>query len=641
MCGIAGFVGEINNPVNCLNEMITSLNHRGPDDNGIWLDNNKVIGLAHARLSILDLSSAGHQPMHSISRRYTILFNGEIYNHDDIRTELENHIHISWIGHSDTETLLACIEYWGLDETLKKLKGMFAIALWDNHARDLTLVRDRVGEKPLFYGWVGGKFVFASELKAIKKFPKFDNEIDKDSLSLFLRFNSIPSPYSIYKNIYKLEAGHALKFNIETKEFKKYCYWSAQEVYKNSHNNKFAGSPSDAVNKLEDVLSKAVLSQMHADVPLGAFLSGGIDSSSIVALMQSQSNKSINTFSIGFDSKENNEAEHARIIANHLGTCHSDMYVSENDALNVIPKLPLIYDEPFADSSQIPTYLVSSIAKQKVTVALSGDAGDELFGGYNRYLFTKKIYRNYDRVPSIIRSLTRRTILSLSEERWDKILGGFFGETYANIGNKLYKAANLSSAKSIQDLHFKLASQIQNPSDWLHHSTEHKTIFSENIESLKELNPIEYMMLHDLLIYLPTDILTKVDRAAMAVSLETRIPFLDPSVIEFAASLPLEMKIRNGITKWPLREVLYRHVPKSLIERPKMGFSIPLNEWLRGPLKDWAESLLNENKLHQEGFLDEKYVRDRWNEHINGKYNWGHQLWNILMFQSWLDHTKN
>ena len=638
MCGIAGYIGETKNPSDCLTKMAQAINHRGPDSNGLWID-QEGIGLAHTRLSILDLSTAGHQPMHSVSGNYVLIFNGEIYNHKYLRSELESISNRNWLGHSDTETLLASIEEWGIEDTLAKVKGMFAIALWDKKSKNLFLSCDRIGEKPLYYGWVNEQFVFASELKSIKEFPTFNNEIDRNSLAMFLRFNSIPAPYSIYENIYKLEPGQIVKIDSKSKQIQKNSFWSIEEAYKNGNMNKFTGTSKEAVDKLEHLLSSAVSSQMQSDVPLGAFLSGGVDSSTIVALMQSFSNSKVNTFTIGFNSKEFDEAKHAAQVAKYLGTDHYDKYVTDSDALNVIPNLPNIYDEPFADSSQIPTFLVSEFAKQKVTVALSGDAGDELFGGYNRYIFSEKTLNTILKAPSIIKKLISKSIISISEEKWSSLLSSSLNNRFANVGNKIYKMADILSSKSIRDLHLKLVSQIYNPSEWLKNANEYKSKLNDDIVRFEELNSIESMMAYDLISYLPTDILTKVDRAAMSVSLETRIPFLDLDVIEFSASLPIEFKIRNGVSKWALREVLYRHVPKDLIERPKMGFGVPLAEWLRGPLKDWAESLLDEKRLHQEGFFNVEFVRDKWLEHLSGKRNWSYQLWNVLMFQAWLENN--
>ena len=637
MCGVGGYVGQTKYPEICLKEMVNAINHRGPDNTGIWADSN--IGLGHARLSIIDLSSAGHQPMHSVSRNFVMIFNGEIYNHNEIRMELNSLHERKWTGHSDTETLLEAIEQWGLETTLNKTKGMFSIALWDKRNRNLYLSRDRMGEKPLYYGWVDNQFVFASELKAIKKFPKFNNSIDRNALALFLRFNSIPSPYSIYEDIFKLEPGTIIQFNADSKKIVKSTYWSTEEEIIKSSSSAFSGNFEDAVNQLELILSKAVSSQMESDVPLGAFLSGGVDSSLIVALMQSQSGQKVNTFSIGFNNVDFNEAEHASMVAKHLGTNHSELYVNESDAIDVIPNLPYIYDEPFADSSQIPTYIVSRFAKQNVSVALSGDGGDEVFGGYNRYVYAERMFSRIQKIPVSLKRIISKAILSISEEKLEKILGVFTSRSYANIGDKLYKAAHILSAESVHDSHFKLVSQIHNPENWLLNSNEYKTIFNDDISRFKGLNSVEKMMANDLVTYLPTDILTKVDRAAMAVSLETRIPFLDPDVIKFSASLPINYKIKNGVTKLILREILYKHVKKDLIERPKMGFAVPLADWLRGPLQDWAESLLDENRMNKEGFFNVKLVRRKWHEHICNKRNWHHQLWNVLMFQSWLERN--
>jgi len=641
MCGVAGFLGQVLSPVERLKAMAHAIVHRGPDDQGIWFDEGLGVGMAHARLSILDLSKAGHQPMQSASERYIMVFNGEIYNHRSIRTELEKIAPRDWRGHSDTETLLVAIELWGLEATLKKAKGMFGIALWDKQTQTLSLARDRMGEKPLYYGWVNGVLAFASELKSLKALPDFHNPINRDALALFMRFNSIPAPHSIYQDIYKLEPGCIVSLEPGSHEVKKARFWSTADIYRKGHVNRFSGTPLEAVTDLERVLSEAVSSQMQADVPLGAFLSGGIDSSTIVALMQSHSTQKVNTFSIGFDAKEYNEAEHARAVAKHLGTNHFDMYVTERDALDVIPLLPDIYDEPFADSSQIPTYLVSKIAKQKVTVALTGDAGDELFGGYNRYIMTSSWWSMLSKIPLPLRSLLRSSIEIVPPNVLNATLGKVPSNKgrQVNFGDKLLKGVKVLDAPNIDELYSRLISNIDEEEQWL---MNHLSPVGNNFDHLgfNKFEPVERMMVRDLLGYLPTDILTKVDRAAMAVSLETRVPFLDPSVIEFSAALPLEYKIRNGFSKWVLREVLYKYVPKGLVERPKMGFGVPLTEWLRGPLRDWAAELLEEQRLQQEGFFNVALVRKKWQEHLTGKRNWHHQLWNVLMFQAWLEKNK-
>lgn len=636
MCGIVGFIGEKQQPLVRLKDMAKAIDHRGPDDRGVWHDEEIGVGLAHARLSILDLSPAGHQPMRSISGRYVMVFNGEIYNHQTIRDELDGIVSINWRGHSDTETLLAAIDQWGLEVAIKKTMGMFAIALWDTQINALSLVRDRMGEKPLYYGWVNNHFVFASELKAIKSLPDFSNEIDRSALALYLRYNSIPAPYSIYEDIFKLDPGFIVVSRPSQKEIEKIQYWSTLDVLDSAAKNVFAGSITDAVNQLESVLKESVALQMEADVPLGAFLSGGIDSSIIAALMQAQSRQKVKTFSIGSDNSTYNEAEHARAVAKHLGTDHHELYVTPKSALDVIPLLSDIYDEPFADSSQIPTYLVSKMAKERVTVSLSGDGGDELFGGYNRYTMADRLWGNISKIPMPVKHLSSKLITSMSPDTWSKTLGFLTRNSYNDIGGKLHKGAGVLGCKNIDEVYLKLVSQTDNPEDWLIDSKEHPLALMK----FENLSGIEKMMGYDLNGYLPTDILTKVDRAAMAVSLETREPFLDHRVIEFAASLPLDYKIRNGVGKWILREVLYKHVPKELIERPKMGFSVPLAGWLRGPLREWAEALLDKRRLMREGFFKTILVRKTWQEHVSGKRNWEHQLWSILMFQAWLERNK-
>jgi asparagine synthase (glutamine-hydrolysing) len=649
MCGLAGFfsprsISFSSKNSSILTRMMESLTSRGPDDMGIWTDES-YLSLAHRRLSIVDLSPAGQQPMISNGERYVIAFNGEIYNHKDLRCELNSLGDIHWRGHSDTETLLACIETWGLERTLKKSIGMFAIALWDVKYKTLFLARDRMGEKPMYYGWQGYEdksvFLFGSELKALKEHPSFLAKIDRGSLSLLLRHSYIPAPYSIYEGISKLEPGSILSLSLNQPEPVITKYWDAVEVVRVAKTTPFIGSTEQAVDELEALLKSAVNQQMMADVPLGAFLSGGIDSSTIVALMQSQSAQPVKSFTIGFNEDGFNEAVHAKAVAKHLGTDHTELYVSPIQAMDVIPKLPSLYCEPFADSSQIPTYLVSQLAKQKVTVSLSGDAGDELFCGYNRYKLTSKLWKSLSMAPTPTRELASKIITSISPAAWDKlgaIIPGAKG--YASLGDKIHKGAGVLVSDDLRQLYLALVSQITNPSDWVISGFEHPTKLFGNAPLPNEFNDVEQMMLLDTISYLPDDILVKVDRAAMGVSLEGRVPFLDHRIFEFAWTLPLEYKLRDGQTKWPLRQLLYRHVPKELIERPKMGFGVPIADWLRGPLRDWAETLLSEARLRREGYFHSEIIRAKWAEHLSGRRNWQSQLWTVLMFQAWLENEK-
>jgi asparagine synthase (glutamine-hydrolysing) len=640
MCGISGFLTKKSfDYENSIRKMSATLHHRGPDDNKIWIDESGV-ALAHNRLSILDLSSSGSQPMLSKCGRYVVVFNGEIYNHKELRSDLEEIEKIEWNGHSDTETLVHIIAKYDIDYALSKISGMFAIAVWDSVENQLILARDRMGEKPLYYGFFQNSFLFGSELMSIKSFPNFSSEIDRNSLSLLLRYNAIPAPYSIYKDILKLEPGHYLTVDFESYQVSKNSYWSIEQVYEKSLTDRFKGDVNEAVEGLESVLKTSIKSQVDSDVPLGAFLSGGVDSSAIVALMQEDSNDSIKTFSIGFNHKEFNEAEHAREVAKYLGTEHFDMYVSDQDVLNVIPYLSKIYDEPFADSSQIPTFLVSKIAKQKVSVCLTGDAGDELFGGYNRYLFTSKMWKSIDKIPISARKSLSYILKSVPIKAWDVMFNPFVGGKYSNFGSKLHKGANVLPSKSIDELYLKLVSQVNSPEDWVINSNEYPTPLTDGISRFSQSSSIERMMMHDMIGYLPTDILTKVDRAAMSVSLETRVPFLDPKVIEFAMSLPIDFKIRKGVGKYVLREVLYKRVPQKLIDRPKMGFGVPLGEWLRGPLKEWAWALLDPYRLKREGYFHHNVILEKWEEHLSGKHDWHNQLWPVLMFQAWLENEK-
>lgn len=644
MCGLAGFLGGIvgeNGDKALLRSMADTLYHRGPDDGGYWCDNEQRIGLGHRRLAIVDLSPAGHQPMVSSSGRYVIAFNGEIYNHLSIRRELESLGMISkWRGHSDTETLLAGIDAWGLEATLIKSIGMFAIALWDSRTHTLTLARDRIGEKPLYYGWQGSRdqrvFLFGSELKALKAHPAFAASIDRGALCLLLRHNYIPAPYSIYQGIAKLEPGCLLSVSLAQPEPRIWKYWDAVAVAHTGVARPFAGTPDQAVDALEVLAKDAVRQQMMADVPLGAFLSGGIDSSTVVALMQAQSSRPVKTFTIGFSEEGYNEAVHAKAVAQHLGTEHTELYVTPEQAMEVIPRLPALYCEPFADSSQIPTFLVSQLAKRHVTVSLSGDAGDELFCGYNRYQLTASLWIKLAYIPSPLRAIAARGITALSPAAWDRLAHFIPGAGRLRLlGDKLHKGAGVLSSRTVDELYLGMVSLQRNPSDWVIGEQEPATYLTGFRPELTGLNAVEQMMALDAISYLPDDILAKVDRATMGVSLEGRVPFLDHRIVEFAWSLPLSFKLREGQTKWPLRQVLYRHVPRELIDRPKMGFGVPLHDWLRGPLRDWAENLLDEDRLRREGYFRPTPIRLMWAEHLLGNRNWANHLWGVLMFQSW------
>jgi len=656
MCGIVGvlstkYPSELENNVR---SMVNTLEHRGPDDIGVWSDSKLGVSFGHSRLSIVDLSAAGHQPMFSSCGRYVIVFNGEIYNHLALRIELDkrsvsstingDHIQSRWKGHSDTETLLECISEWGIEKTLQESIGMFAFAIWDLQRRTLTLARDRFGEKPLYYGWVNGDFVFGSELKPFQIIPKFNNPINRDVLALYFQYCAVPSPYSIYEDIFKLEPGNFLTLqhsDLDQKVIKIESYWQLTDAVSRGYANPI-DNELEAVATLESLLSESVSQQAVADVPLGVFLSGGVDSSTIAALMQKQSSQSIQTFTVGFDKADFDESSYALAVARHLGTYHSQLHVSPDDVRAVIPKLPEFYDEPFADSSQIPTYLVCQAARKHVTVALSGDAGDELFGGYNRYFWGQRIWRKMSWMPSSLRGALGYSIQGISIDRWDslsRILPSKMG--IRRMGDKAHKLAyRLKSVDSLDDLYRSLVNEW--PSDiGLVLGAKRLSTKLDDTEIVKDLAESEHrMMLWDSLTYLPDDILTKVDRAAMSVSLETRIPFLDHRVAELAWRIPKHMKIRNGQGKWVLRQVLYKYVPRNLIERPKAGFGVPVGQWLRGPLREWAESLLEASRLQHEGYLNVDLVRQVWKEHLSGKSDWTARIWAILMFQAWLEVQK-
>lgn len=648
MCGIAGFVElKGNYDLNRVaRHMANAIAHRGPDAEGVWVDRNYNVALAHRRLSIVDLTSAGSQPMVSACGRYVIAFNGEIYNHLELRRFMESAGRtINWRGHSDTETLLECIGFIGIDETLRLSYGMFAVALWDNAEKVIYLARDRFGEKPLYYGWQSAKgnrtFVFASELKSLRVHPSFEGHICRKALASYTRFMGVEGTQCIYEGLNKLSPGGIVKYELSDSTQKASFYWKMSDVVNRARALDIKMSDSDALAKFDAVLNEAVKSQMHSDVPLGAFLSGGVDSSAIVALMKRNSDQPIKTFSIGFDDKRYDEAGYAKEVAKYLGTEHYEKYVTSADALGVIPKLPLIYDEPFADSSAIPTYLVSELAKQHVTVCLSGDAGDELFGGYNRYAIATASWSKLKRLPRFFREGVANTLLSVEPSTWDK-LGGLFGATkrWAAFGDKIQKGAEVLSSDSVESLYLGLTSTWKNPEALICRLDSAESGYFDSLNYLGPATDVEKMMYLDAIGYLNHDILVKVDRASMAVSLESRIPFLDPRVAEFAWSLPTSQKLRADggkiTTKWLLRELLYQYVPRALIERPKMGFGVPIDSWLRQDLKSWALELIDPIRLKSEGYFCPDVVSKCWKEHQSGERNWQHQLWIVLMFQSWL-----
>lgn len=648
MCGLVGYIGNIDSedPA-CLQRMTRSIAHRGPDAEGYWQDAEHRIALGHRRLSIVDLSSAGQQPMHSASGRYVLVFNGEIYNHLILRAMLSSSGVASWRGHSDTETLLGGFEFWGIQKTVERAVGMFAFAVWDRDSGTLTIGRDRMGEKPLYYGWQGSGasavFLFGSELKALRAHHSFENRIDRGALALQLRHNYIPAPHCIYRGIRKLLPGCLLTVSEREPVPRLTRYWLASRGASDSRPQPAASDKAQVLDELETLLKDAVLQQMVADVPLGAFLSGGIDSSLIVALMQAQSRRPVKTFTIGFNDEAYNEARHAARVARHLGTDHRELYVSATEAMAVIPSMPALYDEPFSDSSQIPTFLVSRLAREHVTVALSGDGGDELFCGYPRFLTTAALWRRLSLAPPALRRLAARvlqatpdTLLQGAGTAIGMVLPRASGMT--DLPYKVRKATALLDSASLYDACRTLVSHWSDPASVVIGGHEPATAFDAMPEAANT-DMVQQLMLLDLDTYLPDDILVKVDRAAMGASLETRAPFLDHRVVEFALHMTHGMRVQDGHGKWALREVLYRHVPKALIDRPKMGFGVPIGDWLRGPLRDWAETLLDPARLRNEGYLDPECIRLKWDEHISGRRNWQYHLWDVLMFQSWLAHT--
>jgi asparagine synthase (glutamine-hydrolysing) len=616
MCRITGiaFKSEHFSIMKCMTKVLA---HGGPDAQGVWHDDQIAFG--HRRLAILELSDLGHQPMLSASGRYVITYNGEIYNFKSLKQQLSQ-LGYSFKGGSDTEVILAAVESWGVDQALTSLNGMFAFALWDRLEKKLYLARDRFGEKPLYYGIVKGAFIFASELKALKLYPDFEPKINQTAVQLLLRYAYIQAPHSIYEGVFKLEPGHYLCVDSSLK-IEKHCYWSALDAALHSKQHPTDRSFMDCVDELETRLLEAVRNRCISDVPLGAFLSGGVDSSTIVAMMQKISDQPVKTFSIGFESAAYDEAPFARAVAQHLGTEHYEFYVLEQDALNVIPRLATIYDEPFADSSQIPTYLVSQLAKQHVTVALSGDTGDELFGGYQRYF----AYDQLQRLHALPGWLKKAFAMGIRHIR-----SGILGPRNTLRASKLsWMLEHSENAASLYDM---LISQNYSA----HHLLRDASAAYMTMPEISEIfSPIEKLMLWDTISYLPHDILTKVDRASMAVALEARVPFLDHELFEFVWSLPLEFKVQKNKGKILLKQVLYRYVPKQLIDRPKAGFGIPIHDWLRGPLKEWAGDLIASAGRHN--ILNTEQLESVFKMHLSGRANVGHQLWNALILQDWLN----
>jgi asparagine synthase (glutamine-hydrolysing) len=673
MCGLAGFFqpsgwrgGEAAVLARAMAQRIA---YRGPNDAGVWVDEPAGIALAHRRLSILDVSPAGRQPMTSASGRYVLAFNGEIYNHQAWRTELQVAVP-AWRGSSDTETLLAGIEAWGLEAALCKTEGMFSFALWDRSAHSLTLARDRLGEKPLYYGWQGDTLLFGSEMKALRAHPAFRAGVDRQALAQLVRFGAIPAPASIYEGVYKLLPGCWMTFDAGECRPLPRRYWALKDVVESGAARRFTGTPEDAVKTLDRILGESVAQQMVADVPLGAFLSGGVDSSTIVSLMQARSSQPVRTFTVGFEDKTHDEAGYARAVARHLGTAHTEICLSSREAMEVIPSLPGLYCEPLADPSQIPTVLVSRLAKTQVTVSLSGDAGDELFAGYSRYRSGRALWRPWDRLSPAARAAGAGAIRFTRPDAWGALVPRVparlrpAARALSAMGDKLHKAAGVFEAEDSTEFYRRLMSQWPEPEAVVLGAAEPALRKADgpwpwSAQGGHAANEAEVtrwagwaagaagaddfvhqMMATDLLAYLPDHVLAKVDRAGMSAGLETRVPMLSPQVVAFAWRLPMDLKLRHGVSKWVLRKVLSRYVPDHLIDRPKMGFGVPLAPWLRGPMRPWAEALLEPSRLAREGYFKPALIGRKWSEHLSGQHDWSFQLWNVLMFQAWLDQRE-
>jgi asparagine synthase (glutamine-hydrolysing) len=650
MCGIAGLLrpggGDESQLSTIARHMTDALGYRGPDGEGYWTHARAGVAFGHRRLSVLDLSQAGHQPMHSDCGRFTVTFNGEIYNHLDIRAELEAAgVAPNWRGHSDTETLLYAVRQWGVEVALRRFSGMFALALWDEREQTLTLARDRFGEKPLLYGWSRRDLVFASELKALATHPAWSPSLDRNALTSFMRYAYVPAPSTIWRGIRKLPSASYVTFTADASPGNMPApkpYWSLRQTVMAAQTNRITDE-QEAVAELQRLLSNAIKRQCLSDVPLGAFLSGGIDSSTIVALMQAQTSQPVRTFTIGFREDAFDEASDARKVAAHLGTSHTELYVDPRTAMDVIPKLPRIYDEPFADSSQIPTHLVSALARQHVTVALSGDAGDELFGGYNRHVWGDSLNARFAAMPAALRHALGIFLRAVSPEPAGTIarLAAPLLPARFNVrraGDQMAKLARIIGSASLDEMHRELCSIDNDPVQTVMQGEESGSWSTDEMNRMTgKLDPLDRMTLADSLSYLTDDILQKVDRAAMAVALESRVPFLDKDVVEFAARIPPGMKVRDGRGKWLVRQVLYQHVPQNLVDRPKTGFGIPIDDWLRGPLKSWASDLLSPARLQAQNLFNADRVTGRMAEHMSGRRNHGSWLWNVLMAQAWHD----
>jgi asparagine synthase (glutamine-hydrolysing) len=651
MCGIAGFWDHA--PFRAeesrkrLVAMTNTLRHRGPDDSGVYLEDNEALGLGSRRLAIVDLSVHGHQPMASPDGRYVLAYNGEIYNFRDLRRDLESR-GVRFKGSGDTEVLVASVQHWGLREALVRCNGMFGLALWDRREHRLQLARDRFGEKPLYYGWAGTTFLFGSELKALRAHPAFEAEIDRDALALYFRHNCVPAPYSIYRTVAKLPPASIVTIDGTSRPGScpaPEAYWSLADTAEEGASTRSQASEEAAIDDLDSVLRTAVGLRMHADVALGAFLSGGIDSSLVVALMQAQHSSKVQTFTIAFDDATYDEAPYARAVADHLGTEHHELLMTARDALDVIPRLPDIYDEPFADSSQIPSAVLAHLTRAHVTVALSGDGGDELFGGYNRYAWAQRFWRRVEPVPLPLRRVAASVLGAVPPGWWDRAFAGAGRMLPRSLevrmpGTKLAKVASVLDAADLDATYVTLASHAEDPCRLVLGATEPVTVLSSPGTWPSLDDPVERMMYLDTMTYLPDDILTKVDRATMASSLEGRMPFLDPTVAAFAWRLPPDRKVRAGTGKWMLRQLLHRYVPPALVERPKAGFGIPVGDWLRGPLRPWADELLDPRRLTDDGLLAPDVVRRMWAEHQSGRRDRQFELWDVLMFQAWLDAQR-